>query len=159
MNEIQRLLTETIEQLNTAEKRDNKPRFSISFIRKHPTLFIAMYLGWLATMWVILSSETLADSVWLLVLLFAILNVFFFFDINPRYRYSDIDVLDLRVCYNGEWYNTRYVPSTLIEKILCSPRIELEQKFLLNNMLSKKGDVSFYDIYSLTRRTVTLPDA
>ncbi len=36
MTEIQRLLTETIESLNTREKRDNKPRFSISFIRKHP---------------------------------------------------------------------------------------------------------------------------
>lgn len=35
MTEIQRLLTETIESLNTREKRDNKPRFSISFIRKH----------------------------------------------------------------------------------------------------------------------------
>ncbi len=34
MTEIQRLLTETIESLNTREKRDNKPRFSISFIRK-----------------------------------------------------------------------------------------------------------------------------
>ena len=30
MTEIQRLLTETIESLNTREKRDNKPRFSIS---------------------------------------------------------------------------------------------------------------------------------
>ncbi len=39
MTEIQRLLTETIESLNTREKRDNKPRFSISFIRKHPGLF------------------------------------------------------------------------------------------------------------------------
>ncbi|EEQ1688339.1 hypothetical protein DEL57_005141, partial [Escherichia coli] len=27
MTEIQRLLTETIESLNTREKRDNKPRF------------------------------------------------------------------------------------------------------------------------------------
>jgi hypothetical protein len=36
MTEIQRLLTETIDDLNAREKRDNKPRFSISFIRKHP---------------------------------------------------------------------------------------------------------------------------
>ncbi len=45
MTEIQRLLTETIESLNTREKRDNKPRFSISFIRKHPGLFIGMYVA------------------------------------------------------------------------------------------------------------------
>lgn len=30
MTEIQRLLTNTIEQLNHREKRDNRPRFSIS---------------------------------------------------------------------------------------------------------------------------------
>lgn len=47
MTEIQRLLTETIESLNTREKRDNKPCFSISFIRKHPGLFIGMYVAFL----------------------------------------------------------------------------------------------------------------
>ena len=35
MTEIQRLLTATIDELNTREKRDNRPRFSISFIRRH----------------------------------------------------------------------------------------------------------------------------
>ncbi len=35
MTEIQRLLSETIDDLNVREKRDNRPRFSISFIRKH----------------------------------------------------------------------------------------------------------------------------
>lgn len=78
MTEIQRLLTATIDRLNKEEKRDNRPRFSISFIRKHPGLFIAMYLGWLATLAVMLQSETLAGSVWLLVVLFVLLNGFSF---------------------------------------------------------------------------------
>ncbi len=56
--------------------------------------------------------ETLVDSVWLLVVLFILFNAFFFFDVYPRYRYGDIDVLDFRVCYNGEWYNTRFVPGS-----------------------------------------------
>lgn len=56
MTEIQRLLTETIESLNTREKRDNKPRFSISFIRKHPGLFIGMYVAFFATLAVMLQS-------------------------------------------------------------------------------------------------------
>ncbi len=43
MTEIQRLLTQTINELNIREKRDNRPRFSISFIRNHPGLFLAMY--------------------------------------------------------------------------------------------------------------------
>ena len=95
MTEIQRLLTETIESLNTREKRDNKPRFSISFIRKHPGLFIGMYVAFFATLAVMLQSETLSGSVWLLVVLFILLNGFFFFDVYPRYRYEDIDVLEL----------------------------------------------------------------
>ena len=117
MTEIQRLLTETIESLNTREKRDNKPRFSISFIRKHPGLFIGMYVAFFATLAVMLQSETLSGSVWLLVVLFILLNGFFFFDVYPRYRYEDIDVLDFRVCYNGEWYNTRFVPAALVVKV------------------------------------------
>jgi hypothetical protein len=151
MTEIQRLLTDTIEQLNAEEKRDNRPRFSISFIRKHPGLFIGMWIGWFATLWVMLESDTLAGSVWLLVVLFALLNGFFFFDVNPRYRYDDIDVLDLRVCYNGEWYNTRNVPSTLIDKILHSPGVDELQKSLLHKMVATKGELSFYDIFSLGR--------
>ena len=76
MTEIQRLLTETIESLNTREKRDNKPRFSISFIRKHPGLFIGMYVAFFATLAVMLQSETLSGSVWLLVVLFILVSSF-----------------------------------------------------------------------------------
>lgn len=150
MTEIQRLLNDTIEQLNITEKRDNRPRFSISFIRKHPGLFIGMWVGWFATLIVMLQSDTLAGSVWLLVVLFVLLNGFFFFDVNPRYRYSDIDVLDLRVCYNGEWYNTRHVPSTLIDDILQSPRVDEKQKSLLHKMIARKGELSFYDVFTLS---------
>lgn len=151
MTEIQRLLTQTIDELNTREKRDNRPRFSISFIRNHPGLFIGMYVAWFATLAVMLQSETLAGSVWLLVLLFAILNAFFFFDVYPRYRFEDIDVLDFRVCYNGEWYNTRNVPPALIDAILQSPTVDEKEKSQLQQMLVRKGELSFYDVYSLTR--------
>ncbi len=151
MTEIQQLLTNTIDELNVKEKRDNLPRFSISFIRNHPWLFVAMYAAFLATFVVMLTSETLADSVWLLVVLFALLNGFFFFDVYPRYRYEDIDVLDFRVCYNGEWYNTRYVPQQLIERIMQSPRVDGEQKTQLQKMVATKGKLSFYDIFSLNR--------
>ncbi|MBJ3814835.1 hypothetical protein F9C28_07830 [Shimwellia pseudoproteus] len=153
MTEIQRLLTDNIEQINHAEKRDNLPRFSISFIRRFPGLFIAMYAGWLATLAVMLYSPALADSVWLLNVLFIILNGFFFFDVNPRYRYSDIDVLDFRVCYNGEWFNTRYVPQTLIDNILHSPAVSHGQKHRLRSLLTTKGQLSYYDIFSLDKST------
>ncbi len=140
MTEIQRLLSETIDDLNIREKRDNRPRFSISFIRKHPGLFIAMYAAWFATLAVMLQSETLVGSVWLLVVLFIAFNGFFFFDIAPRYHYNDIDVLDLRVCYNGEWYNTRFVPPTLIETILQSPQVDNEHKVQLQKWLPVRAN-------------------
>ena len=151
MTEIQRLLTATIDDLNLREKRDNRPRFSISFIRKHPGLFVAMYAAWLATLIVMLKSETLVDSVWLLVVLFVVFNAFFFFDVNPRYRYEDIDVLDFRVCYNGEWYNTRFVPPELIDNILHSNRVDGQYKTQLQKMVTTKGDLSFYDVFTLAR--------
>ena len=110
-----------------------------------------MYAAFLATLIVMLRSETLVDSVWLLIVLFVLLNGFFFFDVYPRYRYEDIDVLDFRVCYNGEWYNTRFVPGQLIERILQSPRVDGEQKAQLQKMIATKGELSFYDVFSLTR--------
>ncbi|HBT3560146.1 YlaC family protein [Klebsiella pneumoniae] len=151
MTEIQRLLIHTIDELNVQEKRDNRPRFSISFIRNHPGLLVAMYAAFLATLVVMLRSETLVDSVWLLVVLFILLNAFFFFDVYPRYRYEDIDVLDFRVCYNGEWYNTRFVPRQLIDRILQSPDVDSEQKAQLKKMVATKGELSFYDVFTLTR--------
>jgi Extracytoplasmic function sigma factor YlaC. len=157
MAEIQRLLTSTIDELNSSEKRDNRPRFSISFIRRFPGLFIAMYLGFLATWVVMYRSETLADSQWLLVVLFIVLNGFFFFDVYPRYRYEDIDVLDFRVCYNGEWYNTRFVPGELIDTILQSPRVAELQKTQLQKMVATKGELSFYDIFTLARAEAAQP--
>ncbi|SUH39083.1 Putative inner membrane protein [Salmonella enterica subsp. enterica] len=104
-----------------------------------------------ATLAVMLQSETLVGSVWLLVVLFIAFNGFFFFDIAPRYHYNDIDVLDLRVCYNGEWYNTRFVPPTLIETILQSPQVDNEHKVQLQKMVARKGELSFYDIFTLAR--------
>lgn len=151
MTEIQRLLTETIEEINQREKRDNRPRFSISFIRNHPGLFIGMYIAFFATLAVMLLSDTLIGSVWLLVVLFIVLNGFFFFDVYPRYRFEDIDVLDFRVCYNGEWYNTRFVPQSLIDAIQQSPKVSADDKAQLEKMITRKGELSFYDIYTLTR--------
>ena len=168
MTEIQRLLTETIESLNTREKRDadrddaeDREKPALGFpnlpqrIRKHPGLFIGMYVAFFATLAVMLQSETLSGSVWLLVVLFILLNGFFFFDVYPRYRYEDIDVLDFRVCYNGEWYNTRFVPAALVEAILNSPRVADVHKEQLQKMIVRKGELSFYDIFTLARAEST----
>lgn len=154
MTEIQRLLTETIESLNTREKRDNKPALvsvlsvNIRGCLSVCTLLFCHHGGDVAV-------ETLSGSVWLLVVLFILLNGFFFFDVYPRYRYEDIDVLDFRVCYNGEWYNTRFVPAALVEAILNSPRVADVHKEQLQKMIVRKGELSFYDIFTLARAEST----
>lgn len=81
MTEIQRLLTETIESLNTREKRDNKPALvSVLSVNIRGCLSVCTLL--FATTAVMLQSETLSGSVWLLVVLFILLNGFFFFDVH-----------------------------------------------------------------------------
>lgn len=149
MTEIERILKEEIEKVNKAERRDNRPRFSISFIKKHPGLFVGMYLAYAATLAVMLQSETLADVTWVMTLLFLGLNLFFFFDVNPHYHYEDIDVLDLRVCFNGEWYNTRMVPDALVDSILQSPQVDDSRKQKLRAIMQKKSELSFYDIFAV----------
>ena len=72
---------------------------------------------------------------------------------HPRYRYEDIDVLDFRVCYNGEWYNTRFVPPELIDSILHSPAVETEQKRNCKNGLNQRPAL-FYDVFTLSRPAV-----
>ncbi|KAA0262586.1 hypothetical protein EYZ01_08335 [Hafnia alvei] len=149
MSEIERILKEEIDRVNKAEHRDNRPRFSISFIKKHPGLFVGMYLAYAATLAVMLQSETLADVTWVMTLLFVGLNLFFFFDVNPRYHYDDIDVLDLRVCFNGEWYNTRMVPDALVDSILQSPQVDESRKQKLRAIMQRKSELSFYDIFAV----------
>ena len=73
----------------------------------------------------------------------------FFFDVNPRYHYEDIDVLDLRVCFNGEWYNTRMVPDALVDSILQSPQVDDSRKQKLRAIMQKKSELSFYDIFAV----------
>lgn len=57
-------------------------------------------------------------------------------------------MLDFRVCYNGEWYNTRFVPAALVEAILNSPRVADVHKEQLQKMIVRKGELSFYDIFT-----------
>ena len=58
-------------------------------------------------------------------------------------------------CYNGEWYNTRFVPAALVEAILNSPRVADVHKEQLQKMIVRKGELSFYDIFTLARAEST----
>jgi len=71
-------------------------------------------------------------------------------DINPKYRFEDIDALDLRVCYNGEWYYVQPVSEGGVKKILNLPDAPEEVKSGIHRLLRQKGEVDFYDVYYLT---------
>ncbi len=74
---------------------------------------------------------------------------------HPRYRYEDIDVLDFRVCYNGEWYNTRFVLPRWLKPSCSFPRVADVHKEQLQKMIVRKGELSFYDIFTLARAEST----
>lgn len=49
-------------------------------------------------------------------------------DINPKYRFEDIDVLDLRVCYNGEWFTHRQISQDTLSKLLNNEYVSADIK-------------------------------
>lgn len=71
-------------------------------------------------------------------------------DVNPKYRFEDIDTLDLRVCYNGEWYYVRTLSERAISDILSSDNVPDKVKQGITKLLSLKGEVDFYDVFHLT---------
>ncbi|XNM58498.1 YlaC family protein [Escherichia coli] len=122
MTEIQRLLTETIEVSDTCEKRDKeRPLVSVLSVNIRGCLSVCTLL-FFATLAVMLQSETLLRSVLATGCIGYLLNGFFFANGYPRYRY-DILRSDLRVCYNGEWYNTALCTCCAGQAILNSPRV------------------------------------
>jgi hypothetical protein len=80
-------------------------------------------------------------------------------EIKPVYRYEDIGVLDLRVCYNGEWYFSRELSSDAVQQILSSDSVSARIKNRIQSIVSHKGFVDFYDVYDLARlEQQQLPD-
>ncbi|PAV11601.1 hypothetical protein CBG25_00220 [Arsenophonus sp. ENCA] len=64
-------------------------------------------------------------------------------------RRINIGILDLRVCYNGEWFVTEKVSDTAINKILAEPTINNAIKTELKRLIKQKNKITFYDIYLL----------
>ncbi|MGU0162058.1 YlaC family protein [Escherichia coli] len=110
---------------NTREKRDNKPRFSISFIRKHPGLFIGMYVAFFAdpggdVAVRMLSRLCLATGCIIICLMVSS------FSMSTHATAMKISTCRISAfAYNGERYNTRFVPAALVEVILNSPVLRM----------------------------------
>ncbi|OKO99060.1 membrane protein [Xenorhabdus eapokensis] len=71
------------------------------------------------------------------------------FDIKPVYHFEDIDVLDLRVCYNGEWFVNEQVSKKAINKILTHPQVPNTIKDDIKHIMQKKQRICFYDVFML----------
>ncbi len=81
-------------------------------------------------------------------------------EIKPVFKFEDIGVLDLRVCYNGEWFFSRALSTQAIDEILNNKNISDDFKLRFKHIISNKGEIDFYDVYDLAymQKTIQLND-
>lgn len=158
MDIIKQILIEDLDTINKNEKRDGKPYFNSQFIANHPYLCIGMVAAYIPLAILVLYAPYFGVY-WMLgfTLLFIILGAVLLFDIKPVYRFEDIGVLDLRVCYNGEWFVTEEVSPSSIQKILDSNEVNHAIKQEINRLMALKGTLSFYDIYHIAYPEIPSP--
>lgn len=151
MEEVKQILMREIDTLNREEQRDNKPRFSFQFLKTHPGLWASMYGCYALTVALIFTTDFLGwPAFWGATVFVLLMSGLMLMDINPKYRFEDIDTLDLRVCYNGEWYYVRTLSQQAVADILASKDVPDSVKQGINKLLSLKGEVDFYDVFHLT---------
>ncbi|EKT58526.1 YlaC family protein [Providencia sneebia] len=150
MDIIQQILTEDLDSINKSEQRDGKPYFNSLFITNHPYLCVGMVAAYVPLAILVLYAPYFG-LYWMIGLtaLFILLAAVLLFDIKPVYRFEDIGVLDLRVCYNGEWFVTELVSDSAIQKILNANDVSEPIKQEIQRLISQKGMLSFYDIYHI----------
>lgn len=151
MQDVKQILLREIDVLNREERRDNRPRLSMSFLKNHPGLWASMYVCYALTVALIFTTEFLGwPAFWGATIFVLLMSVLMLLDVKPRYRFEDIDALDLRVCYNGEWYYVRTLSDAAIKDILNSSLVPDTVKQGIEKLLMQKGEVDFYDVYFLT---------
>ncbi len=160
MDTIKNILVAEIEQINRREGRDGKPRFNSEFARTHRWLCFAMFAGYFAVIAVMYPVPYMGLYSFLgftafVLFMFAMLLI----EIKPVYRFEDIGVLDLRVCYNGEWYFTRALSPQAIQALLNEPTVSSVLKTRMQEIIANKGEIDFYDVYDLAyaKRLATPP--
>lgn len=153
MDAIKAILVKEIDQINQSEHRDGKPRFNTEFAVKHPYLCIAMLVGYIAVGAVMYVSPYMGTGWFIGFTAFVVLICcMLLVEIRPVYRYDDIGVLDLRVCYNGEWYFSRELTKQAVNEILQDPRVSSSLKSRITEIVHNKGAIDFYDVYDIARK-------
>lgn len=153
MDVIKNILNSEIDRINRLEGRDGKPRINADFFVNHPWLCLAMLAGYILVGIVMYVSPYMGLG-W-----FAGFTAFLLFmsamllmEIKPTYRYEDIGVLDLRVCYNGEWYFIREISDDAVQQLLASNDVSPNIKKRIETIVRNKGAIDFYDVYDLARQ-------
>ncbi|GAB2928158.1 YlaC family protein [Hafnia psychrotolerans] len=153
MDVVKNILNSEIEQINRLEGRDGKPRINSEFFVNHPWLCLAMLAGYILVAIVMYVSPYM--GVWWFAGFTAFLlfmSVMLLLEIKPTYRYQDIGVLDLRVCYNGEWYFSREISDGAIVQLLSSDDVSPRVKNRIQAIVRNKGSIDFYDVYDIARQ-------
>lgn len=148
MNVLKEILERDLDQINTAEKRDGKPHFNSQFLKNHIWLCISMVLSYILLAALLIYSPYFGViSLVLFTVMFLVMAGILLFDIKPIYKFEDIGVLDLRVCYNGEWYTFEKLSDEAINEIHQHPAISKQIKEDIREIINKKQEIHFYDVY------------
>ncbi|MDX7989209.1 hypothetical protein FE392_18160 [Xenorhabdus sp. 12] len=151
MNIIKQILIQDLERINLKEHRDGKVHFNSIFIRHHPYLCLAMVVAYALFAALMLYAPYFGPwSLFAFTVAFIIMAAVLLFDIKPIYHFEDIDVLDLRVCYNGEWFVNERVSQNAVNKILAHPRVPDEMKHDIKRIMKRKHGICFYDVFMLS---------
>lgn len=148
MNVLKEILERDLGRINKAEKRDGKPHFNSQFLKNHIWLCISMVLSYILLAALLIYSPYFGViSLVLFTVMFLVMAGILLFDIKPIYKFEDIGVLDLRVCYNGEWYTFEKLSDDAINEIYQHPAISQQIKEDIREIISKKQEIHFYDVY------------
>ncbi|CNH08284.1 Inner membrane protein ylaC [Yersinia aldovae] len=150
MDIIKKILIDDIARINLKEKRDGRLKFNSDFVYKHPYLCLAMLISYIFVL-VLMYLTPYFGSGYMIAFtaFFALMSAILMMEIKPVFKFEDIGILDLRVCYNGEWFFSRALSTQAIDEILNNKNISDDFKLRFKHIINNKGEIDFYDVYDL----------
>ncbi|CNI62999.1 hypothetical protein HB991_03805 [Yersinia mollaretii] len=150
MDIIKKILIDDIARINQKEKRDGRLKFNSDFVYKHPYLCIAMLVSYIFVLALMYLTPYFGTGYMIaFTVFFVLMSAILMMEIKPVFRFEDIGILDLRVCYNGEWFFSRALSAQAIDEILKNKNISDKFKIRFRHIISHKGEIDFYDVYDL----------
>jgi Inner membrane protein YlaC len=150
MDIIKKILIDDIARINQKEKRDGQLKFNNDFFHKHPHLCLAMLVSYFFVFILMYLTPYFGTGyIIAFTVFFVLMSAVLMMEIKPIFKFEDIGILDLRVCYNGEWFFSRALSTQAIDKILNHKNISDDFKIRLKNIINNKGEIDFYDVYHL----------